>query len=368
MNGITIAYDAKRAFANRRGLGNYSRDVIRLMQTYAPQNDYVLCGIPSALCDTSHVRLCSPRGLWRLFPSLWRSGGCLHQLRDVTLYHGLSGELPYGIHRTSIRTAVTVHDTIFMRYPHLYSPTYRWLFACKVRYACTHADLIIAISEQTKQDLIHYFHADAQKIRVVYQGCSNLYRKPVTDAQVAQVRSQYNLPERYMLYVGALEERKNLHRLIEAVVTAKIEVPLVLVGAMSAYGEQLCRLAEKAGVHMQICSDVPQADLPAFYKGAELFVYPSLYEGFGIPVLEAMCIGTPVVTSTGSCFAETGGDAALYADPLQPEQIGAQLVRVLSDADLRNRMITKGQAQAERFTDEKVASSLIQIYHELCEF
>ena len=111
---------------------------------------------------------------------------------------------------------------------------------------------------------------------------------------------------------------------------------------------------------------LPFEDLPAVYKAAELFCYPSIFEGFGIPILEAMCIGTPVLTSTGSCFAETGGDAALYADPLDAEEIGAQLTRILADETLRDDMRTKGKEQAEKFTDEKVANHLIQVYHELC--
>ena len=364
--GLCIAYDAKRAFANKRGLGNYSRDVIRLMRTYAPENDYLLFGIPSPLCEAHYEQVVRPQGLWRLCPALWRSFGCIRQMDGVDIYHGLSGELPFGIHRTNVKTVVTMHDAIFMRYPELYSAGYRRMFARKVAYACAHADLIIAISEQTKRDMMTYFGADESKIRVVYQGCNNRFREPVTEAQMTQVRAQYNLPAHYVLTVGAIEPRKNLSHLIEAMSAASIDLPLVVVGGQSTYAEQMAALAKQRGVQLIFQHHLPFADLPAVYAGADVFCYPSIFEGFGIPILESMCIGTPVVTSTGSCFAETGGDAALYADPMRPEQIGAQIKRVLTDAALRQTMITKGHEQADRFTDEKVANHLIQVYHELC--
>lgn len=363
--GLKIAYDAKRAFANRRGLGNYSRDVIRLMTTFAPENEYILFGRPTPLCDAPRTRVVSPHGLWRICPSLWRSVGCLSQLNGIDIYHGLSGEMPFGIHRQPVKTVVTMHDAIFMRYPELYSTTYRHLFARKVQYACDHADLIIAISEQTKQDLLTFFHADERKIRVVYQGCNNRFREPVSDARMAQVRQQYDLPSRYILTVGAIEPRKNLRNLIEAMSLAKIDLPLIAVGGQSAYAAQMAELAKQRGVDLRYLHGFPFEELPAVYKMAELFCYPSIFEGFGIPILEAMCIGTPVLTSTGSCFAETGGDAALYADPLDAEEIAHQLRRILSDEALRNEMRTKGFQQADRFTDDKVANNLISVYNNL---
>ncbi|MBQ7631326.1 MAG: glycosyltransferase family 4 protein [Paludibacteraceae bacterium] len=362
---MQIAFDAKRAFSNRRGLGNYSRDVIRLMRTYAPQHTYVLCGQPSALMEVKDAQVCSPQGLWRWCPALWRSWGCTRQLKGVDVYHGLSGELPFGIHRLGIRTVVTIHDTIFLRYPHLYSATYRWLFTQKMKYAVRVADRIIAISEQTKRDIVHFFHADERKIRVVYQGCNAIYRQPVSEEQVQQVRVQYGLPPQYVLYVGALEERKNLHTLIEAMAIGAIRLPLVLVGAPSAYGERLRQLAEQKGVSLCFVPHAVQTDLPAIYKGAEVFVYPSIFEGFGIPILEAMCVGVPVVTSTGSCFAETGGNAALYANPLAHNEIAQALQQVVGDSVLRERMIRDGYAQAALFSDERVATNLIRVFAEL---
>lgn len=297
-------------------------------------------------------------------PSLWRSTGCIAELKrkGIEVYHGLSGEIPFGIHRTGIKTIVTVHDLIFLRYPELYSRTYKWLFTEKVRYACRYATRIIAISEQTKQDIIDYFGIAPERIIVVYQGCSNQFRQPVSAEQVADVRQRYGIDGKYIIDVGAIEPRKNLKNLLHGMAEKHIDMPLVVVGGHSRYADEMKALAEQSGLNVRMLHNVPFADFPALYKGAECLVYPSVFEGFGIPILEAMCAGTPVVTSTGSCFQETGGEAALYADPLSPCSIGEQLERVLSDSTLREKMVADGYRQSEKFTDEEVARHLIDVY------
>ena len=362
---IRIAFDAKRAYHNHRGLGNYSRDVIRLLTTYAPENEYLLYAQPTDLYTFPHTQTISPRGVWSLMPSLWRSFGCVNDLDGVDVYWGLSGELPFGIHRKPLKKVVTVHDAIFLRYPELYSAGYRRLFARKVQYACEHADLIIAISEQTKRDIMDFFHADERKIRVVYQGCNNRFRKPVSENSVQTVKQKYALPDNYLLAVGAIEPRKNMQNLIEAISLAGIDLPLVAVGAQSKYALQMSNMAKERKVELIFLHNLHFADLPAVYKGAEVFCYPSIFEGFGIPILEAMCVGTPVLTSTGSCFAETGGNAARYANPMHPEEIAQQLADILSSSQIRQAMIEKGYEQANLFADETVASNLIRAYQSI---
>lgn len=337
---MKIAFDAKRYYHNTRGLGNYSRDVVRLLHEYAP--DWEL-----DLVDKS--------GLSRSFM----------RIPECDIYHGLSGELPFTIRRQTCKSVVTMHDAIFIRYPELYSPTYRWLFTQKVKYACQVADCIIAISEQTKRDLTEFFHADESKIRVVYQGCNNSFRQPVSAEQIAAVQTKYNLPQQYLLDVGAIEPRKNLHNLIRAMAAAHIDLPLVAIGGHSKYADEAAVLAQELGVTLLLRHQLPFADFPAIYKGADVLCYPSIFEGFGIPILEAMCVGTPVLTSTGSCFAETGGEAALYANPLCPEEIGSQLSRIISDNHLRTEMVEKGFLQAERFSDARVANNLKVVYEQV---
>ena len=388
---MLVYFDAKRAFLNRRGLGNYSRDVIRLVSKYAPDHTYFLLtpkqgDTPSTFFSSltenaADVHIVTPQGWWRAVPSLWRTTGCVRDIRrlnaqcttdnvkgtlhdsqhSLPVYWGLSGELPYGIHRSGVRTIVTMHDAIFVRYPELYSPTYRALFTRKVQYACDIADTIVAISEQTKRDMIEFFHADERKIKVVYQGCSHIFRQPVTAEQVAVVKQRYDLPEQYIVDVGAIEPRKNLHTLIRAMAEAKIDLPLVAIGGHSKYADEAAQLAEKIHVRLILRHNIPFADFPAIYKGAQVLCYPSIFEGFGIPILEAMCVGVPVLTSTGSCFAETGGDAAWYADPYNAVEIGTKLRTILTGDTVREQMIAKGYAQAERFTDDRVAENLLSL-------
>ena len=379
---MTLFIDAKRAFLNQRGLGNYSRDAIRLLTTFAPDNQYYLLSprlqgqaadFPkeypwvSPALSKGQCALITPTGLWTAFPPLWRSCGCTRTIQHLIspndpqpVYWGLSGEVPFGVRNTGCKVVVTMHDAIFMRYPELYSWGYRHLFERKVRYACHVADVIIAISEQTRIDLIRFFDADEDKIKVVYQGCNNRFREPVSSECLSRVRQQYDLPQHYILTVGAIEPRKNLRGLIEGMHSAGIKVPLVAVGGQSRYAVEMAELARERGVELQYLHNMPFADLPAVYKMADVFCYPSIFEGFGIPVLESMCIGTPIVTSTGSCFAETGGDAPLYAQPTRFDEIGEQLKRVLTDNTLRQEMVNKGYEQAEKFTDKNVANNLIK--------
>jgi len=337
---MNIAFDAKRYFHNQRGLGNYSRDVVRLLREYAP---------------SWQLNLIDKSGLARSF---MRVSGC-------DIYHGLSGELPFGMGKSGVKSVVTMHDAIFVRYPELYSPTYRWLFTQKVKYASKVADVILAISEQTKWDMVEFFHADEKKIRVVYQGCSNLFRQPISPEQIAEVKTRYELPEEYLLDVGAMEPRKNLKNLIRAMAQAKVDLPLVAIGAHSRYADEAKQLAEQLGVRLLLRHNVPFTDFPAIYKGADVLCYPSIFEGFGIPILEAMCVETPVLTSTGSCFQETGGEAALYANPLDVEEMGALLLRVVSDTQLRQEMAAKGSEQAMKFEDKQVAKNLIELYESI---
>lgn len=359
---MRIGFDAKRAYHNARGLGNYSRDVIRILTAYAPHNDYVLYATPSSKYHFAGTTTIAPAGLYSAVPALWRTFGCLSHMQGLDVFHGLSGELPYGIHRQKLLKVVTMHDAIFMRYPELYSATYRRLFAAKVRYALRAADVVVAISEQTKRDLIEFFAVDERKIRVVYQGCSNLFRQPLPADCCAQVRRKYNLPDSFVLTVGAIEPRKNLENLIRAMALSATKLAIVAVGGASHYADQMAVLAERLGVQLRLLHGVPQTDLPALYKSAAVFAYPSLFEGFGIPILEAMCVGVPVLTSHGGCFPETGGEAALYADPLCPDDIAAKLQEILADDTLQSRMVDAGRVQAAKFTDEKIAENLLNVY------
>ena len=371
---MNIGFDAKRAYHNMRGLGNYSRHTLNILSRYYPNNQYYLFN-PKVKRDiyfstAENMTEVNPQNkFWKGVPSLWRSVGMRKEINEYKLdiFHGLNQELPYGIQNTQVKTVVTLHDAIFVRYPKLYSTTYRLLFTAKNKYACKVADKIICISEQTKQDAISFFGADEKKIEVVYQGCDAIYRKPISVDQQKLVRSKYNVPNDYILNVGAIEERKNTKLIIEALHRTKNEIPLVIVGKPTNYVNELRELIKKHDMLHQvtILNNVTTEDLPALYSMAKAFIFPSIFEGFGIPILEALTIGTPVITSSGSCFEETAGEFSLYSDPSDADELGEKIEQVLSDKDLRNTMITKGKTHALGFSDEITAKNLMSVYESL---
>lgn len=367
---MNIGFDAKRAFFNRSGLGNYSRSTLRLLSQYHPEHKYFLYSAkvnyelfqPAA--GQQHL---TPETLfYQSFPGAWRSWGINRQIQNqkLNIYHGLSNELPLGIQKTSVKSVVTIHDLIFLRYPEYYPAFDRKVYLLKFRHACQVADKIIATSLATKADICHYFGTDPAKIEVVYQTCDPVFRSQVPDEQKEKVLLKYDLPAKFILYLGTIEKRKNALTLIKAYLNNHIHMPLVIAGRPTDYMIEINDYLRKQQGSERIIfrHNIETADLPALYQSAQLFVYPSVFEGFGIPILEALYSGVPVITSTGSCFAETGGDAALYADPYNHEQLGELLIKVLHDSGTRETMIKNGFEHAANFDEAKVASNLVKVY------
>ncbi|MEI8084988.1 MAG: glycosyltransferase family 1 protein [Paludibacter sp.] len=370
---MRIGFDAKRLFCNHRGLGNYSRDLIKILNQYYPENQYDLF-TPKIKIDfpinPKNTQIIQPAGIYNFLPSsVWRSYGMkadIERLGD-DIFHGLSQELPIGIEKLAVKKVITFHDAIFVRYPELYPSSYRKVFTLKNLRSCKISDRIIAISEQSKRDAIEFFNSDPSKVEVIYQGCNNIFRQKATSEEKTRIQSKYNLPTDYLLFVGAIEPRKNISAILEAIANEKIETPLVLVGRETDYTKELKSLAEKLKISYQVhfLHQVETVDLPTIYQMAQLFIYPSIFEGFGIPILEALCSETPVITSTGSCFEETGGESSLYVHPQNAEEIGAAILKVLSDTKLQETMKSEGLIHAEKFTDDKIADRLMNFYRSI---
>ena len=373
---LIIGFDAKRAAQNRTGLGNYSRFVVRGLSRYA-QAGRLLLYVPDAAKASAlegvererGVELRTPqRGLWPWLRSLWRVWGMTHDIAadGVQLFHGLSNELPLNIRRAKgVKSVVTIHDLIFLRYPQYYKPIDRWIYRYKFRRACEQADRVIAVSECTKRDIVRFFGTLEEKIDVVYQGCDERFRQRVSDDKKEEVRARYALPERYILYVGSIEERKNLIAVARALpLLQDREVHVIAVGRRTAEAERIDAFVASAGLEnrFRMISGVPLADLPAFYQMAEVFVYPSRFEGFGIPLLEALCSGVPAIGCTGSCLEEAGGPSSLYVSPDDVQALAAAIDHVLSDAALREHMVREGHAWAERFRADVLTQRLMETY------
>ena len=372
---IHIGFDGKRAAQNKTGLGNYSRFVIRGLAQWAP-NLRLYLFTPNAkktqaigdIAKLTAVRMRFPESLfWRLCRALWRQWGVVRAAtsKKVRLFHGLTGELPWGLRAKGIKSVVTIHDLIFLRFPHYYPCIDPWIYHWKFRSACLRADRIIAVSECTKRDIIHFFGTPEEKISVVYQGCDEQFAQPVTEYHQDQVRRRYHLPERFILYVGSIEERKNLLLLAQALTQLPDEdITVIALGHQTAYAKKVRRYAEEhhLGRRFRMISGVPFGDLPVFYQLAQAFVYPSRFEGFGIPMLEAITSGTPAIGCTGSSLEEAGGPSSLYVSPDDPAALASAIQRVLTDEALRSKMIADGHAYAQRFDAEKLTMQMLQLY------
>jgi len=372
---MRIGFDAKRAFFNNTGLGNYSRNTIRQLLKYYPENEYQLY-TPSEKFKVTFsyepARCISPASFTgKLFPSYWRSFLINSQIiRERTdLYHGLSNELPFGIEKMKCRKVVTIHDLIFIRYPELYKPFDRKMYLKKFTYSAKAADLVIAVSEQTKKDIVEFLKISEDKIKVVYQGCNSVFFEECPAELLKRAREDYKLPEQFILYVGTIEERKNLLSLIRALREFNIDFPLVAIGRKTDYFKVIEAYINTAGEgfrkQITFIDNLPNEMLRAFYKLARVFVYPSVFEGFGIPILESLASGTPVVTSKGGCFQEAGGGGALYADPLSINEISEMVKTAYSDETARSLLISSGLSHSRNFTDEKVAANLMNVYQSL---
>ena len=375
---MRIGFDAKRAVQNFTGLGNYSRYLIETLCRFYPENEYVLYAPKykesrqfSSLmekCPAIGCRL--PKKGWKRFRSLWRTFGVTSRMEadGIDIYHGLSNELPLNIRsQRRTKTVVTIHDLIFIRYPQYYHPIDRWLYQYKYRKSCEKADAIIAISECTKRDIINYFHIRPDKIHTVYQGCDAAFSATATDGMKKEVQATYGLPPRYILNVGSVEERKNILLAVKAMPAIPEDVHLVIAGKRTPYTELVEAFVRTKHLEerVHLLHNVAFRHLPAMYQMAEIFVYPSRFEGFGIPILEALNSSVPVIAATGSCLEEAGGPDSIYIHPNDVEGMASALNQLLKNPEKREYMAEQGRKYADRFSEEQQAGQLMELYHSL---
>jgi glycosyltransferase involved in cell wall biosynthesis len=239
----------------------------------------------------------------------------------------------------------------------------RTIYEKKFRYSCEVSDRIVAVSRQTAEDIVEFFGICPEKIDVVYQGCNPVFNTEISLIEKEILRMKYLLPKSFILYVGTIEERKNLLTLIKALHFGKIDMPLVVIGKPTPYLNKVIEFIERHSlINIIFCDIVQNQDLPGIYQMADLFVYPSIFEGFGIPILEALYSRVPVITSRGSSLTEVGGTYTIYIDPNNVEEMAAAIKKVLYDRDLQERMITEGYQHARNFDPEKVTTNIMQVY------
>lgn len=370
---MRIGFDAKRAFCNFRGLGNYSRSLISSLVKYFPENHYHL--YTPKIKEEFNYYLVHENNVSRHFPAgfpfqqihpLWRSFKMADDIRsqNIDLFHGLSHEIPKGLAGQKIRTVVTIHDLMYIHFPQFFPWIDRVVYDQKIKYACKNADSVIAICEQTKNDLIEFYKLSPEKVTVQYQSIDERYF--VDQKQV------YKLPEGverkgYILGVGAFVANKNFESLIQAFGRMHKFLPqdLVLVGFGSNQKRQEYNdIAKELGCEGRVhyLTDVSAEELPSVYKRASLFVLPSFHEGFGLPIIEAMSQGCPVVTTGGGAHQESAGDCAVFIDPNSVENLSEGMLQVLENKEKNQVLSQSGKERAQFFHPKIISQQLFRHY------
>ena len=375
---MRIGLDARLAFYDRTGIGQYTRALLTYLPTVSTDQDqfFLFCDRQPFINPWSDPRLSivpiprKQRILWTNFslPPFLKA-------KQIDLYHGVCNfELPV---RKVCPYVITIHDLIPLFFPKLVPKKHLILFRILMRRVAQIADKIITDSNSSKKDILDRLGVPEEKVQVIYLAHHPVYR-PIPDRnKIESILAKYHLNGKYLLFTGVLEPKKNLLRLIEAFHLLKTQInplkdlKLVLVGGTgwgyAGAGENLSRLIEQRELKEEVIFTgyVPDEDLPYLYNGAELFVFPSLYEGFGLPVLEAMACGTPVVTSKVSSLPEIVGEAGKLVDPYDPWNIAEGISEVLTNQTLRQSMIEKGLQRASLFSWQQTAAETLAVYRSI---
>ncbi len=370
MNSVIL--DARTATDHFPGIGRYVVNLASALKRIAPDLDLALLRDPSAATQ----RLLLPNlpaldcAVSPFAPSQqWRVRSILRRSRAM-LYHSAYYLMPYA---PGVPSVVTCYDLIPLIYPQYFTAIQRLIFRVAHILALRTARVTLAISEATKNDLIRFLHIDPRRI-VVTPLAADAHFQPPARAEVNRVRQQHVLPDRYVLYFGSNKPHKNVPCLVQAFAQSNLQSPtsnlqLVIAGHWDERYPQAKELVEQLNLkdRIRFVGAVKDADLPALYGGAELFVFPSEYEGFGLPVLEAMACGTPVVCSNRSSLPEVAGDAALLCDPHDVEAMARAIKQAVTDHALSESLRTRSLARAVRYSWEQTAWRTLSVYQSISE-
>jgi glycosyltransferase involved in cell wall biosynthesis len=375
---MNIGLDAKRIFFNNSGLGNYGRRFYRALAK-DPGVDHFFLYSPRPVSkdnvylkevDTSSTEIiCPDKPLQKMLGgSPWRSGLINGRLKkdDIEIYYGLSNEIPFGGKNSGILKVVIIHDLIFLRFPNLYPAIDVFFYKQKTRYAANNADFIIAASEQTKRDIVEFYHVPVNKISVIYP-CSDPIFYTGNSIDIKEI---YRNKRRYIISIGAITPRKNLLKTVQAfnLVKDRYDLDLVVIGTAVGLGREylktIMRFIDENHFtdRVHFLEYVPYQYVPSFCRNAQLMVYPSQFEGFGMPIVEGLFSGIPVITSKGGCFPEAGGDAAVYVNPDNYEEIAGWIDKLMESDSLRKDLTAKGLKYSEKFRQENIDRDIINFH------
>lgn len=371
---MTLCLDLTAAAHEKAGLGRYAAHLAQaLLQLGVPLAGFVNARrearLPAPLRDLRLFSAELARKPWRLRAALSYFGGPSldRALPGVTFFHATEHLLPYLTHAKS---AITLHDVAYLRYPQYHLWQNRWYLQLMVPRFLARADAVICVSEFTRQDALHFYHLPPEKVHVITEGVEPRFQ-PIFNPQILQaLRAKYHLPERFILFVGTIEPRKNLAVLLEAYQAVRAECPavgLVIAGGKGWLYQTFFERLKALGLEevVTFTGYVPDEDLPALLNCAEVFAFPSVFEGFGLPPLEAMACGVPVVCSNASSLPEVVGEAGILLQPTAPQLWAEALLGVLRSADQRAELRERGRKHARQFTWEHTARQTLDVYQAL---
>jgi glycosyltransferase involved in cell wall biosynthesis len=366
---MRIAFDGTTLTAGRTGVGYYTEHLLQHLATEVERSGDELIVISNKPIDTTkplpgHVRVCSDRQ----FPLRigWMQLVASRVLRDLQpdVAHFTNGMIPPA---PPVPTVVTIHDMSLRLHPRCH-PIRRLIINRPLSaVAIRAASSIVTVSESARGDLLRLHPTDPDRVGVVHEAAGPGFEPLLDRARLDAVSRRYGLPKPFVLYVGAIEPRKNLRRLMGAFASARkqgMRHELVCAGPYGWSSRDLAATIEGLGIRdaVHFTGYVPVEDLPSIYNLAEMFAFPSVYEGFGLPVVEAMACGTPVITSNTSSLAEIASGAAETVDPYDVDAIAAALLRLARDASWRAELSARGLARAQRFSWTRTAREMLAIY------
>lgn len=370
MKKIRIGFDAKRLFHNRTGLGNYSRNLLLGLTTYYDAEMYLYSPEieSSPYHDFAEKPSIHARTIEGPMGNLKRTLGFQDMMDEdqIDLFHGLSNELPLSAKASKIPHVVTIHDLIYRQFPKDFSFFDRQIYQTKTKFACRHANQIVAISEATKKDIVDFLEVEEQEVKVIYQTCNPFFQMKNDSEQNVDDKNQD-----YLLYVGTLNHRKNLLGIVEAMgLIAEDQRPqLMVVGqGNQAYENLIHEVIEKYKLQnsVQLLGMVKNEELKKLYQNARITILPSFYEGFGIPIIESLFSDTPVITSDVTSLPEAAGPCAIYVDPDNVESIKEGIEKSMDDQVI-NELTSQIPKHIEPFRLENATQKWIQLYGELMQ-
>lgn len=377
MEKIRIGIDISRTIEEKTGVGYYAKNLIHALAKIDYENDYFLFGIfydcfpknwkKAMIPKAPNFKLHQKNSLTWLVRKKWEKGGKYKEklLGEIDLLHCTAYTMPPV---TKPKVIVTIHDLSCFVYPHYHTEANYHFITRNVHQAARKASFIIADSISTQREISRFLHTPEEKMKVIYLAAGDRFKEKLSPTSIAQIKKKYNIRKPYFFTVGSLEPRKNLANALIAykalLEIGKYDYQFVISGGKGWKNELLYQLLQKLNLddYLVFTGYVPEEDLPALYQGAEAFVYPSFYEGFGLPVLEAMSSGTPVITSNTSSLPEVAGDAAILVNPGEIFDLYEAMESVISKPSLREELKLKGLKQSKKFSWEKTAQQTLEVY------